>query len=91
MKWKKRAKEIERLRKKHRCRGPVAELPDLRGDRSARYPSLSSTGLLPGTNARAAPSPALSPTSEFVVGTPHKQGPMVMPRSELPWAGGKKS
>lgn len=91
MKWKNREKELRRLRKKHpviRCNS----LPDLRDTRkSANYPSLSSTGLSTGSAHKAAPSPPLSSTSEFVVGTPHKQGPMVMLRSELPWAGGKKS
>lgn len=89
MKWKNREKEIRRLRKKHPA-PQIDRMPDLSSSRST-YPSLSSTGLLSGTCAPRRPSPTLSLSSDFVVGTPHKQGAMLMPRSELPWAGGKKS
>jgi hypothetical protein len=86
MKWKKRKAEIARLRKKH----PVVsagQFPVLSSTRS-RLPSLTSTGLSPICYVKR---PPISAPSHLIVGTPHKQGPMVMTRDELPWAGGKKS
>ena len=86
MKWKKREAEIKRLRKKH----PVVRAVTLPGSATASsgYPSLSSTGI---SKIVCRARPTLSPNSSVIVGTPHKQGPMVMFKSELPWAGGKKS
>lgn len=87
MKWKKRQEEIARLRRRH----PVLRvntLPNLTVPRGA--PSLTSTGVSTFcSRTTAGEAPKLS--GEFFVGTPHKQGPMVMLKSELPWGGGKKS
>lgn len=88
MKWKKRRAEIERLRKKH----PVVRPDVVSADSSSRqppsYPSLTSTGVSRIVfNARQ----QHLTSSSVIVGTPHKQGPMVMFHDELPWAGGKKS
>jgi hypothetical protein len=88
MKWKNRERELRRLRKKH----PVVRttsLPDLCCDAPTRYPSLSATGISSITS-RSRSKAELTCTS-VIIGTPHKQGPMVMFKSELPWAGGKKS
>lgn len=87
MKWKKRQAELRRLRRKHPvlC---VNTIPDLTVRRTA--PSLTSTGV--STICSASTERASAKLSgEFFVGTPHKQGPMVMLKSELPWGGGKKS
>lgn len=87
MKWRKREAEIKRLRKKHRG-VRHGELPAC-ATPSSGYPSLSSTGISPIV-WRASKSSPLS-CEGITVGTPHKQGPMVMFKSELPWAGGRKS
>jgi hypothetical protein len=88
MKWKKRQAELRRLRRRH----PVLQvnaLPNLAVDRPSG-PSLTSTGVSTiCSSGRGKESVKLS--GEFFVGTPHKQGPMVMLKSELPWGGGKKS
>jgi len=89
MKWKARQREIARLRRKHRvlC---VNRMPDLSVDRSSTsYPSLTSSGGSSQLCVRRAENHGIP--DNVVIGTPHKQGPMVMFRSELPWAGGKKS
>lgn len=89
MKWKAREREIRRLRRKHKVL-QVNALPDLKVDRtSSRYPSLISRH----GSLLTCKTPSNGPVvlSNAVVGTPHKQGPMVMFRDELPWAGGKKS
>jgi hypothetical protein len=87
MKWKNRQRELARLRRKH----PVLNcgaLPDLsRPAISSKYPSLTSTGVSPIYSNR---KPPCSPPSHLIVDTLHKQGPMVLSRDELPWAGGKK-
>lgn len=86
MKWKKRKSEIERFRKKYPV-WRVIEMPDLRVP-GPKYPSLSPTGVAKITNAVREKH---LPPSHLIVDTLHKQGPMVLSRSELPWAGGKKS
>jgi hypothetical protein len=87
MKWKKRQAELRRLRRKHPVLS-VNQLPDLSVPSGA--PSLTSTGVSTiCSSGRGKESVKLS--GEFFVGTPHKQGPMVMLKSELPWGGGKKS
>jgi hypothetical protein len=88
VKWKKRKAELARLRKAHPVVS-VNSLPDLSSDRT-RLPSLTSTGVSTICDRATGASPAKL-SGEFFVGTPHKQGPMVMLRSELPWGGGKKS
>jgi hypothetical protein len=88
MKWKKRKREIERLRKKHPVLDSAVALPPRREPDGIAYPSLTSTGVSRFSSNKR---PALSPPSSVIVGTPHKQGMMVMTREELPWAGGKKS
>lgn len=84
MKWKKREAELNRLRRKH----PVLQkqMPRSLGS-SSKYQSLSSTGI---SRICYGPRPSLKPPSGVIVDTLHKQGPMVLSRSELPWAGGKK-
>lgn len=86
MKWKKRKSELERLRKKYPVYN-VIKMPDLRVP-GPKYPSMSTTGV-----ARIADAVRTKhlPPSHLIVDTLHKQGPMVLSRSELPWAGGKKS
>lgn len=89
MKWKKRKKEIARLRKKH----PVVSvnpLPDLSSGKRAGYPSLSKMGVSKITARKKEPTPSLTVPDVFV-GTPHKQGPMLMFREELAQGGGKKT
>jgi hypothetical protein len=91
MKWKNRKAELERLRRKHRGKprsAPKLEQRDESARRPPAYPSLSEKGVSAICFVRREPSP---PPSHLIVGTPHKQGPMVMSRDELPWAGGKKS
>jgi hypothetical protein len=85
VKWKKRQAEIARLRKKYPVR--AGEFPQSSFVPSSA-PSLTSTGISSICFTRRSP---ISPPSHLIVGTPHKQGPMVMSRDELPWAGGKKS
>lgn len=87
MKWKKRKAELARLRKSHPVVS-VGSIPRLLDGGGSKYPSLSSTGVSKICDRRG---PSLPPPSGLIVGTPHKQGPMVMSKEELPWAGGKKS
>jgi hypothetical protein len=91
MKWKAREREIRRLRRKHKvlC---VNSLPDLTVDRSsAIYPSKNSSGGFSQLTAKRSTVSQAVVLKNIIVGTPHKQGPMVMFHDELPWAGGKKS
>lgn len=87
MKWRKRSEELKRLRKKHGPTSSVAQIPAPCSPSSV--PSLSTTGVARIVDRRRKPDGHAPPGT--VVGTPHKQGPMVMFTSELPWAGGKKS
>lgn len=87
MKWKKRQEELARLRKRHPVLR-VNDLPNLTVPRGA--PSLTSTGVSTFCS-RTRHNEAAKLSGEFFVGSPHKQGPMVMLRSELPWGGWKKS
>lgn len=86
MKWKKRRLELERLAKKHGRDGGRAPMPDLATKKGP--PSLSATGVAKIAEKRRA---VQKPPPNLIVDTLHKQGPMVLSRSELPWAGGKKS
>lgn len=90
MRWKAREKELTRLRKKHRGKPRQGSVSQQNSDARTpeKYPSLSDSGVSKICFVRREPS---TPPSHLIVGTPHKQGPMVMSRDELPWAGGKKS
>ena len=82
--WKRVSRDLERLRAAHgRDRSLLREFPDLSVDRQVP----PCTCGMAGPTYRQQPRPSVP---HLVVGTPHKQGSMVMPRSELPWAGGKK-
>ena len=85
VKWKKRRAELERLEAKHgRDRSLARGFPELSVKRT--HPSLSD-GFAPVQSvARRAPQ-----DHGLIVDTLHKQGMMVLAKSELPWAGGKKS
>jgi hypothetical protein len=85
VKWKKRQREIERLAQKHGRDGGRAPMPDLTTKRGP--PSLSETGVAKIAETRRA---AQEPPPNLIVDTLHKQGPQVLFKSELPWAGGKK-
>lgn len=87
MKWPKRSAELKRLRKKHGPLSSVVSLPEPCSPSSV--PSLSATGVAKIAERKRRAVGFAPPGT--VVGTPHKQGPMVMFNSELPWAGGKKS
>jgi len=90
MKWKKREVEIRRLRKQNPVLS-VTAMPDLRT--MPTYPSLSETGVPSTRDSTALLRPVSQATlsKRYFVGSPHKQGPMVMFHDELPWGGGKKS
>lgn len=91
MKWRKRSAELKRLRRKHGPVSSVVPLPVLRETSTKPSPpSLSESGIAPIVRKRGSSGPVSAPPG-VVVGTPHKQGPMVMFKDELPWAGGKKS
>jgi hypothetical protein len=76
-------KLVEDLRRKHgKDRSLVRKFPDLKFQEHAKL----SNGF-----GKSTPKKAPMPQSHgLLVGTPHKQGPMVVSREELPWAGGKK-
>lgn len=88
MKWKKRQREIARLRREHRDTRPDLRETPRSEQRSTSYPSLTSSGVSRIVERKRAP---MEPPKDMIVDTLHKQGPMVLARSELPWAGGKKS
>ena len=79
VKWKKRVKEIMILRAKYS-----------RDHYKIPFPNLK-TPTNPCTNGFG-PTPKVGPKppTNLIVDTLHKQGPMVLSRDELPWAGGKK-
>jgi hypothetical protein len=86
VKWKKRKREIRRLARKHGGDTGRAPMPDL--SVKPGPPSLSATGVAPIVERRRA---AQVPPPNLIVDTLHKQGPQVIFRDDLPWAGGKKS
>lgn len=86
MKWKKRKRELDRLAKKHGRDSGRALMPDLTTKRGP--PSLSTTGVAKIVEKRRA---AQEPPPNLIVDTLHKQGPQVLFKDDLPWAGGKKS
>lgn len=85
MKWKTRERQLAQLREKHGRVPPVVAFPDLGVKPGA--PSLTATGVAKIVEKRAQPQDI---PRDVIVDTLHKQGPMVLSRSELPWAGGKK-
>jgi hypothetical protein len=88
VKWKKRKAEIRRLRRKNPTVRAVA-MPELKCS-GPHYPSLSATGVAKISERRRQEAPPLTVPDVFV-GTPHKQGPMLMFREELAHGGGKKT
>lgn len=57
--------------------------PDLRTDKPNLSPTTAGFGPTPKRQPNASPA-------HLIVDTLHKQGPQVLSRSELPWAGGRK-
>jgi hypothetical protein len=86
MKWKDRENELRRLRNKHgRDRSAAYSFPSLLVESSKRYPSLSDGfAKIPGKREE------LAAPENLIVDNLHKQGPMVIFRSELHYSGGKK-
>ena len=84
--WKKRQKQIERLRARHGAdRSRIREFPDLKVEQRA---APCSNGMR-GTTARR-PRPA--GMKQFPVGHSHKQGlELITPGTDLQWMGGKKT
>lgn len=84
MKWKKRLKEIEKLKNKHgKDRSLVRSFPD--------YSVKGTSPLSNYIGGTGQAKPYVEGRKEFLVGNFHKQGPMLVFKSELQWAGGKKS
>jgi hypothetical protein len=88
MNWKAREKELNQLRAKHGTdRSRVRSMPSYKseGNANSSYRSLSD-GFAPVCEVKR-----VLPTNHgLYVGTLHKQGPMVLSKSELIYAGGKK-
>ena len=84
--WKKRQREIERLKARHGAdRSLIREFPDLK---VAQRTAPCSNGMR-GTTARR-PRPA--GMKQFPVGHSHKQGlELITPGTDLQWMGGKKT
>jgi hypothetical protein len=84
--WKKRQKEIERLRAKHGDdRALAREFPDL----TIEQCSSPCTNGMRGSTARR---PAPAGMKQFPVGHSHKQGlELITPGMDLQWMGGKKT
>lgn len=85
MKWKNRSKQLALFKTKYRNSRYKVPFPNLR--------EADDRKLAPCTNGFGqgfAPAPKPKPPTNHIVDTLHKQGPMVLSRSELPWAGGKK-
>lgn len=85
MHWKKRWKEIERLKAKHgNDRSLAREFPDLK---VAQRTAPCSNSMRGSTSRRARP-PGMK---QFPVGHSHKQGlELITPGMDLQWMGGKK-
>ncbi len=63
------------------------DFPDLTVENGARVAATSDRVAYAATPSK----PQAQVPAGFVIGNSHKQGLEVMPASELPWAGGKKS
>jgi hypothetical protein len=86
MKWKKRQREIKRLRAAHAGRHWRNPFPDLKDGLDSRKIAPCNNILdLYGAEAK----PPL-PATNLIVDHFHKSGMQVILPSELPWAGGKK-
>ena len=84
--WKKRQKEIQRLREKHGTdRSLARQFPDLKVEQR----TAPCTNGMPGSTARRAQPPGMK---QFPVGHCHKQGlELITPGMDLQWMGGKKT
>lgn len=87
MKWKKRQREIKRLRAAHAGRHWRAPFPDLKDGLDSRKIA-PCNNILDLYGAELKPSPP--PPDGLIVDHLHKSGLQVLLPSELPWAGGKK-
>jgi hypothetical protein len=85
MKWKKRQREIKRLRAAHAGRRWRAPFPDLATTKSGVAPCSNILDLYGMEVKEHHPPP-----EGLVVDHFHKSGLQVVLPSELPWAGGKK-
>lgn len=88
MNWKRRAAEIDRLKRKHRGSRYKVPMPDLSIDNKA---APTSDRFTPTMGVRSLPADA----HEFPIGNLHKQGPMLVTEGmiangELKFLGGKK-
>ena len=86
MHWKKRQKEIQRLREKHGAdRSLARQFPDLKVEQR----TAPCTNGMRGSTARRAQPPDMK---QFPVGHSHKQGlELITPGTDLQWMGGKKT
>lgn len=84
MKWKKRQRELESLRRKHAAQRFAIPFPDLATTKSGVAP----LGNILDQYRMEAPAP--KPQTKLIVDHFHKSGMQVILPSELPWAGGKK-
>jgi hypothetical protein len=84
--WKKRQKEIQRLREKHGTdRSLARQFPDLKVEQR----TAPCTNGMRGSTARRAQPPGMK---QFPVGHSHKQGlELITPGTDLQWMGGKKT
>jgi hypothetical protein len=84
--WKKRQKEIQRLKAKHgQDRSLIRKFPDLKVEQRT---APCSNGMR-GSTARRAQPPGIK---RFPVGHSHKQGlELITPGMDLQWMGGKKT
>ena len=86
MHWKKRQKQIERLKARHGAdRSLIREFPDLKVEQRT---APCSNGMR-GSTARR---PHAAGMKQFPVGHSHKQGlELITPGTDLQWMGGKKT
>ena len=84
--WKKRQKQIERLKARHGAdRSLIREFPDLKVEQRT---APCSNGMRGGTARRPRPAGM----KQFPVGHSHKQGlELITPGTDLQWMGGKKT
>jgi hypothetical protein len=84
MKWRKRQREIARLRAQHADRFAIP-FPDLSITKKGVPPTSDRITDPPRSGRSSTPQPAGLIVDHF-----HKSGLQVILKSELPWAGGKK-
>lgn len=87
MKWKKRQREIKRLRAEHAGKRWSDGFPNLKSDKPGLAPTSNRFDYIPneGPYLPQPPNP-----KHLVVDHLHKSSLQVLLPSELPWAGGKK-